>query len=52
MYHATARGNGPPRTFRDERDQQGLLEGLEAMVDKLGLAILNLVCMLNRIQGE
>ncbi|MBN1854122.1 MAG: transposase [Pirellulales bacterium] len=49
IYHAMARGNARHRIFREERDYQRFLEGIEATVDKFAFEIFGFVCMPNHI---
>jgi len=44
-----ARGNARQRIFREDRDYQRFLEGIEATIDKFAFEIFGFVCMPNRI---
>jgi putative transposase len=45
IYHVMSRGNGRQRVFRDERDFQRLLEGLESAVRKFDWLVVSYVWM-------
>jgi REP element-mobilizing transposase RayT len=49
IYHVMSRGNGRQRVFRDERDFQRLLEGLESAVRKFDWLVMSYVWMPNHI---
>jgi REP element-mobilizing transposase RayT len=48
IYHVMSRGNGRQRVFRDERDFQRLLEGLESAVRKFDWLVMSYVWMPKR----
>ena len=49
IYHTMARGNRRQKIFRDQRDYERFLQGLETTVDKFGFEIFSFICMPNHI---
>jgi REP element-mobilizing transposase RayT len=49
IYHVMTRGNARQKIFRDERDYQRMLEGLETTVVKFGFELFSFVCMPNHL---
>ena len=44
-----ARGNARQRVFREDRDYERFLDGIEATVDKFGFEVFGFVCMPNHV---
>jgi RHS repeat-associated protein len=49
IYHVMSRGNARQVVFRDDRDYQRMVDGLEQTVDRFGWELLSFVLMPNRL---